>query len=447
MLDKLLHSKLFWFTKNRDIKLLILITGFFRFILFLFFLHVTKVPDSFAFMELTERLLDFNLVNYQGERSLGYPIFLFLAFGSWRLALVYQFIIGVLTAVIWYKTLIKLEFSKRFSFWFTLFLQSFLCYFFYETTILVEPLLLFLVSIVFYHLSDGYFSKDGIKFQIYFGFILGYLVLIKPFFAFFPFLLYGFSVLKDFDIKKIINQKIIILIFPLIAYFGWSYVNKLNTGYFVSTTYYGLNISQNCVYFAEKGPKEYKWISEPYVKHREIALKENKDVAMTIWYAWASGEFDHMNLSFIDLSNEFGKYGKETIKNNQKEYWEQVIYRSWFDFWRPYDIKVYIDYQYPMLEFLLTAVWKFQMVLIFIFKLSFLALVPFYLIKFLRDRKIGIEILIVSTVLATSILQGVVTYGTNAKYAYPFEYLMIIVILLFIKNHVRLSKRLNTFLQ
>lgn len=448
LLNKILNSRFFSFTESREIKLLVLIGIVSRIVLFGFYLHVTKVPDSFAFMELTERLLDFNLNNYQGERSLGYPIFLFFAFGSWRLALIYQFIIGILTPIFWYKTLLKLNFSISFSFRFTLFLLSFLCYFFYETTILVEPLLLFLISILFYHLTDNYLSKRNLKFEIYMGFLLGYLVLIKPFFAFLPFLIYGFAVLKNFKFKKLINQKIIILIFPLFAYFGWSYVNKLNTGYFVSTTFYGLNISQNCVYFAEKGPKEYEWIAKPYVKHREIALKENKDVAMSIWYALAAGEFDHKKLSFADLSNEFGKFGKETIKNNQKDYWKQVVYRSWLDFWRPYDIKTtYIDYKFPIVEFILSAIWSFQMILIYIFKCSFLLLTPFYFIKFLRDKKIEIELLIVSTVFATSVLQGIITYGTNAKYAYPFEYLMIIVLLLFVKKYVRFSKRLNKILQ
>lgn len=447
MLNNLLNSRLFSFTKSKEIKLLVLICSIFRILFFAFYLHVTKVPDSFAFMDLTERLLDFNLVDYQGERSLGYPIFLFFAFGSWKLAVVYQFLVGIITAVFWYKTLLKLDFSSRFSFWFTLFLQSFLCYFFYETTILVEPLLLLFISVLFYELANNYLAKQKLKLDIYMGFLLAYLVLIKPFFAFLPFMIYGFFVLKNFEIKKIIGQKLIIILFPLFAYFGWSYVNKLNTGYFVSTTYYGLNISQNCVYFAEKGPKEYDWIAKPYKKHREIAIKENKDVAMTIWYAIASGEFEYKDLSFADLSNELGKYGKATIKNNQKDYWEQVITRSWFDFWKPYDIKTYIEYKIPAIEYIFSAIWNFQMILIYIFKFGFLFLTPFYLIKFLKDRKIGIELLIVTSVFATSVLQGVVTYGTNAKYAYPFEYLMIIVILLFIKNHVRFSKRLNKILQ
>ena len=446
MLVKSIVSRLS-FLSDKNCKRLLIIGFSFRAILFLIYLHVTKVPDSFKFMELTDLLLDFNLKNYTGERSLGYPLFMFFAFGSWKLTLIYQFIFGILTSVLWYKTLLNFQFTSKASFRITLFLHRFLYLFFYAATMLVESLTLFLISIVFYLLSADYLVKKSFKLELFMGFVLGCLVLVKPFFAFLPFLIYGFTVLKNFTFKKIINPKIILLIFPLIAYFGWSYVNKINTGYFVSTTYYGLNISQNCVYFAEKGPKEYDWIAKPYVKHREIALKENKDVAMSIWYAYGAGEFDHKKLSFADLSNELGKYGKETIKNNPKDYWEQVITRSWFDFWKIYDMKEFVIFPNPFVEAVVSAIWTLQLIILTIFKVMFLLLVPFYMIRFFRDRIISMELLIVITVLATSVLQAVVTYGTNSRYCFPFEYLMIILVLLFLRDRFQNSKRLNTFLR
>lgn len=433
--------------RDKNIKWLLIIGFSFRALLFLLYLHVTKVPDSFKFMELTELLLDFNLKNYTGERSLGYPLFMFFALGSWRLTLIYQFVLGIITSVIWYKTLLKLQFSTKVSFRITLFLQSFIYLFFYEATILVETLTLFLISIVFYLLTTDYLVKKSIKLEFLMGSVLGFLVLVKPFFAFLPFLIYGFSILKNFTFKKIIGTKIIILIFPLIAYFGWSYVNKINTGYFVSTTYYGLNISQNCVYFAEKGPKEYDWIAKPYAKFREISIKENEDIAMSIWYAYSAGEFDHKKLSFADLSNELGKYGKETIKNNPRDYWKQVITRSWFDFWKVYDMQEFIVFPIPFVETVISAIWSVQIIILTAFKILFLLLVPYYIFKFFRDKKIGIELIITVTVFSTSVLQALVTYGTNSRYCFPFEYLMIIVVLLFLRDGLKNSKKLNTFLQ
>ena len=49
----------------------------------------------------------------------------------------------------------------------------------------------------------------------------------------------------------------------------------------------------------------------------------------------------------------------------------------------------------------------------------------------LRNRRISIEAIGVIIIFVTALLQAFVTYGTNAKYSYPFEFIMIIVVLLF----------------
>jgi len=447
MLNKLLDSKLFSFTQSRPIKMLVLIGIFYRIFMFAFYLHSNLFPDSGSFITLGDALLDFDLRWYNGERSPGYPILYFLTFGSTRLTIILQFAIGIITSVFWYKTLLNLQFSAKNSFWIALFLESFLTVFLYESSFLIETLALFLITILFYILSNGYFEKKSIKLELSMSLLLAYLVLVKPFFAFIPFIIYGFVILKNFKFSNFLSQKIIILIFPLMAYFGWSYVNKINTGYFVSTTFYGLNIAQNCVYFAEKGPEEYNWISKSYVKQRQISINENMDIAMTIWRSYGSGDFDEKCLNFAQLSNELGNYGKATIVNNPKDYLEQVITRSWFDFWLVSGKNAFVPFRVSPFDKVMDVIWFVQNGLLLIFKFTFLALVPFYFFKCFKNKKVTIELIIITVVFATSLLQGLVTYGTNSKYAFPFEFLMIIVVLLFVKKNVRFSKRLNKILQ
>ena len=162
--------------------------------------------------------------------------------------------------------------------------------------------------------KHDYAKQQSIRKEFYFSLILGFLVLVKPFFVYLPFLIYGLFTLKNFSIKNIINKRIVLLIFPVLMYLGWSYVNKVNTGFFVSTTYLGMNLSQNCVYFAEKAPKEYQWIAKPYAEYREKTLSENRNVAMSLWNAYGEGHvFDQYNLTFSQLTNEFQKYAKLPI--------------------------------------------------------------------------------------------------------------------------------------
>jgi 4-amino-4-deoxy-L-arabinose transferase-like glycosyltransferase len=427
--------------------MLVLMGILYRVVLFCFYLHSNLFPDSGSFIDLGNKMLTLSLRGYSGERSPGYPLLYFLAFGSTRLTVILQFGIGVITSVYWYKTLLNLNFSIKNSFWITLFLESFLHVFLYESSFLIETPVLFLISVVFYILSNNYFEKKSWKLEIWMSVLLGYLVLMKPFFAYIPFLIYFFAVIYKFKFVNIVNRKMILFIFPLMAYFGWSYVNKINTGYFVSTSFLGLNIAQNCVYFAEKGPPQYKWLSEPYAKHRDIYINENKDVAMSIWEAYGSGEYDYKEFTFPQLSHEMGKYAKETIVNNPKDYFYQVITKSWFDFWLVFGKKEFMPFRVDFFDSIMNFVWAIQSLLLLFFKFSFLLLVPFYVVKFLWNRKISMELIIVTVVFTTSLLQGLVTYGTNAKYSFPFEYLMIIVVLLFLKNNVTLPRFLSTFLQ
>lgn len=443
MIKSKIINNIISFLKQKEVKLLLLIGFSLRLFLAFLYLKITKVPDSWSFMTLNEYLLNFDLTGYNGERSPGYPLLITLGFGTMKLTVVYQLIIGVLTTLFWYDTLMAFKFSKRECLWITIFISSFLCHFFYETSILVETLTLFFISILFWMLAKNYLESSNWLVLTGISLFFGYLVLIKPFFVFLPFLIYALYVLKPFSWKTIINKKIIILFFPVLAYLGWSYINKMNTNYFVSTTYLGLNTSQNCVYFAEKSPTEFDWISKPYVDYREKAIKENKDVSMAIWYAYNDSVFKKYNLSFPDFSNELGKFAKVTIEKNKSDYLFQVFTRSFLDFWKVYDMKPFVTFNNKFVDVVFTELWNIQKIIIQLFKIVFTLIAINYLYTSLRNRKISIEVICIMIILFTALLQAFVTYGTNAKYSYPFEFIMIILVLLFFKNKI-ISTSLNT---
>ena len=326
-------------------------------------------------------------------------------------------------------------------------MQSFMNLYFFESSILVETLTLFVLSIVLYYVSADYIDNHSIKLDLWLSFLLGYLTLIKPFYAFIPFLIYGFIVLKGFKFQRLINKRIILLLFPLLAYFGTSYFNKMNTGSFTSTTFLGYNLAQNCVYFAEKGPKEYAWISRPYAEHRDLILKNHpkESAAMAIWDTYYSGAYEYKKLSFAQLSEEMAQYAKATIKNNPGDYLKQVATKSWFHFWSPTISINEEKLNSHSKQFFFTHYWFVQRKLCNVFKYGFVLLVLFYGFTFMKNRVITNELILVAIVFAASVLQGLVTYGTNARYSFPFEYVMILVGFVFFKNHFKLPKYLKYF--
>lgn len=142
MLNKLENIKI-PFVESIEIKFLLLFGLVYRLLIFAVYTTVSKWPDSWGFMVLSEYLLKFDLTGYNGERSPGYALLIFLGFGTMKITIIYQFIIGIFTSIYWYKTVLNLKFNKSNALLITLFIESFLHVFFYETSILVESLALF----------------------------------------------------------------------------------------------------------------------------------------------------------------------------------------------------------------------------------------------------------------------------------------------------------------
>lgn len=402
---------------------------------FVFYTQATIYPDSGGYLELAERLMRFDLSGYSGKRSPGYPFLIAIAQAEVYVVVFMQFALGLISAVFWYKTLLQLKVNKKFSFYTTLFLSTLLNVIFFETAILVETFTVFLFSwVIFRMVRAQNQSENSIKTELFTGLLLGLLTLLKPFYAFVPFLFYGFYILQHFKLIAIFNKKLLLFVFPLMAYFGWSYVNQLNTGYFVSTTFLGLNTAQNCVRFAEKSPEKYRWISEPYVEYREKSIEENRNLAMTIWYAYEDGAWNTYNLSFNDFSNELGKFARATIKENPLDYFKQVLFYSWLDFWKPVIYWHYDQFNFKHANQFYVLIWFAQKTILYLVRLSFLISIPLLLIKDLKNRKLSISSQLSLLVLAASVLQALVTYGTNSRFSFPFEFIMVFVVITFIQQ-------------
>jgi len=419
--------------KSKPILLLVLSGILIRIIIFYLYRHVTLFPDSEGYIALGNQLATFDLSGYNGQRSPGYPFLLFLTGTNLSITLLVQFVMGICTTVLIYKSMLLLRFSTVIAFFTALFLNNWLHVIFYETAILTESLTLFMISLII-TLYLKYFSyANSFKKMFLLSLALGFLVLIKPFYFFLPFIFYAFPLLKKFSISTILNKRIVIFIFPVISFFGWSFVNKINTGYFVSTTFYGYNIAQNCVTFAEKTPDTFHTIRDIYVKNREMAKNNNKDVAMSIWFAYdelrtATG------LSFTDLSFQLSEFSKTAIRNNPVDYVYQAICVSWIDFWKTGIYWNYPDFKIPLFNKLFIGLWCLQSAILQYLKLVFVLLFPIQLYDFFTRKIITHELFFSVIIHTTALLQALVTYGNNSRFSYPFEFLMVITVMLFFKR-------------
>ena len=394
----------------------------------------SEAPDSWAFNHFVTELINNDFDDYVGERTPGYPYVIYLLNHDKILVVLVQMLMGIVTAVFWFKTLLNLKFSEKVAFYVTLFSSLYLQIFFFETFILAESFMLLLNSVVFYILLNNYFQKKQILVEIILSILITILILVKPFFIFYPFLIFALYLIKNFSFKKFIFIQLIIFILPMYAYFSWcSFVEK-KIGYFEPTAYFGLNLAQNCLYFAEKGPKEYDYIAKPYVKYREEMLQNGEDASMAIWKVCGNRHLAPKYIKFADVTNELGKYAKATIACNLGDYFYYSITNSWFDFWKVFDMKPYMKFEDNSFNLVVSVINTIQILVVLILKFIFLLLSFYYLYDLIKNRKINNVMVLLAFIHAAAILQALVVYGTNAKYAFPYEFFMLVVVLLFLKE-------------
>lgn len=421
------------FFQKYAILILIIFGLIFRMLFYFFNKNALLTNDSQTYIDLAKLISSGSINGYFGGRSPAYSLLICLLGNSMQLVVLFQMIIGVISSVFWYRILKYFKFNAVFSLLISLVFSSFLHVLSYEHAILIESINLLIITLLIYYIIKNQILETA--------FCLAILVLLKPFYIYLPLVIFAYFAYTNFKWRAIIKQQLIVLILPLFVFISWSYVNFLNTGYFVSSTYFGLNKIQNCVNFIEKAPEEFNWIKTPYLKQRALHSENGLGNPMCIWYAVDNGDFEFKKMTFPQLSNEFGKCADVTIKNNFGLYIKQVIFLSFKEFW---NVEMVSSNSLKSSLFL-KYVWNFQSIFLRIIKTIFLLLIPIYIFNFFKNRLFTTELLLVLIVLSTAILQALVVYGSNARYSFPFEFIMITIVLLFIKNNFSPKKNEAAF--
>ena len=126
------------FLHNKYIYILIILLFIAKLFFIVSYNDFSEAPDSWAFNHFVTELMNDNFNDYVGERTPGYPYVVYLLNHD-KMAVVFtQLLMGIITAVFWFKTLVNLNFSQKVAFYVTLFSSLYVQNFFYETFILAE---------------------------------------------------------------------------------------------------------------------------------------------------------------------------------------------------------------------------------------------------------------------------------------------------------------------
>lgn len=423
-----------WLEDN-PVKTIILTGIFIRILIAIFYQHITMYPDSTDYINLAERILKLDFAGYGGERSPGYPLLLAATNISYLFTVILQSALGIASLVIVYKTALIVGLNEKASLFVTIGLSCYIPMVFFEFAILSETLTLFIIIAIFYLFFSIFSGKSKTYYNWLLIIVCGFLVLIKPFYVFLPILLFIFFFFNVNPKREVLFKHIYIAIIPVILFLGWSYVNKVNTGYFTSTIFYGFNLAQNCVNFAEKTTPEYAEIGSIYAKYRD-EIDSDKETAMTLWLAEPELR-EKTELSFPDLSAKLFDYSIATIKENPIDYLKQVI-TSWCDFWKTSLYWEYDSAAIPHANDVILYVCYAERIILQLIKILFILLIPYNVIRVVREKKLSPPFIISIVVLTVSILQALITYGTNSRFSFPFE---ILIVLSVVTNWIGFRKR------
>lgn len=434
----------------------ILIGLFIRLVLLLIYPVPFFWSDSNSYKELASYISQLSLGQYEGWRTPGYPLFLFISGGNYYLLVVIaQIILDIIPTFVIFETVAKK--SKTWATISALFFFTLFKVIFYEFSILTETLTLCSVTTTLWLI--GHWKVVELK-QTRLQTIIVTLCLlccfyVRPMYIYLSPVLAFFMAfhLKKQTVKSHIYKILLVLMVPMGGYFSSSAFNAQVNNWYTVTTFSGINLAQTCVSFFEQPESKHSKIAEIYIKHisqkdsvAEYSFQNNVNYygssfsknyikkyqeeaeALSIWRAMHEIE-NNTKKNRVEISKELKAQSSLIIKNNFPKYCKQV-WRSWLSFWSHRDTPEKRSKHRKLDK---VTHWGFNIQRIILTTLNIL-LIPCTLLlvikSIIKKQLFNFSNYILVFIVAASVLQALVTYGGSPRFLFPsIPFIIIIVVL------------------
>ena len=195
-------------------------------------------------------------------------------------------------------------------------------------------------------------------------------------------------------------------------------------GIFSITSRAGIHMSNHIGALSRTAPPEYSAIVKAYLDRRKIQIAGTGSHVFTMDHI-ARNLREQLGLSQVGLGKVLTKMNIELIRTHPVQY-AQSVFHAWLNFWKAPVLFFYGNWT-------LVTMARCQRIVYLLMNGGFLIL---SLLVLLRIRtmwfKARFEIFLIAMVLTGSIIQAVFEYGTNARYAVPFQPIIcyVVVVLL-----------------
>ncbi|MBI3966927.1 MAG: hypothetical protein HY329_14940 [Chloroflexi bacterium] len=394
-------------------------------------------PDSLEYRDLANQMLSGDFTNYTGFRTPGYPIFMMLFGLSFRAIWIGQSLIGLGTVAL----LFYLAYEVTRSPWAGVVLGGTyglgLNNLFFEAAILTEALATFLLVLSLLlckRLLDRPSSR--VWWYVAGGTVTALAGLTRPLLLFLGALYLAFigvQLLRRLGTPAERVRLAGAFVAPLVVLVGgWSLFNYATLGYFGASTLIGYNLTSHAGPFMELAPDEYREIRDIYVEERKKQVQAMGSHIFTIWRAVPRIR-ETTGLSYPDLSRKLTAMCTGLFVQYPGRYLASVS-EAWWRFW---DVRTAIDanLRIPSIEPYAAGIvnaWKAQWPVLTGINYLFFVVALYYTVTAAfgnGGRDTAFRLLAITTVFAASVSQALVEWADNARFAVPFEPLILFSVL------------------
>jgi hypothetical protein len=387
--------------------------------------------DTEHYVSLARQLATLQLAGYVGFSTPVYPLFLALAGLNFQAVQIMQYILGIAIS----GMLFTMVYRRTRSSFAALIAGIIFCLsvaeLAFEQAILTETMATFMIVASAMKLQ-GILGNHDLSIVRYatLGALTGLTGLTRPLYAFLAPLYLIFLALTSRRSPRRSWQLFAFASCAGALLLGWSFVNWLNVGYFAVSTQMGFGLSNHSGAFIELAPDQYAAIRDPYLRARSEQIAETGTHANTIYRVWDQLQRE-TGYDRIRLLREITAMSLQLFAAHPMLYARSVAL-AWVRFWHPplYEGMPFLGghlhniYHGPQIlaqiaQLAGTIQWR-QTALVEALNLMFCfcaAAKAWQLLK--RKSSLDFDAIAIATVMASSIVQAMLEFGSGDRYSIP----------------------------